>query len=199
MEKKNTTDSEAIKEIYSEAIKETYLKAIKEALLTIIIIFALIFLFIGLINASCPWDPWDHEKPPVHQETETISIDDTNGELIFSNRSIEEENEYISAEYNNNITVHIGDEIFLSNDPANNQDVYVVYSIYEYKSFSTKKQQPIYQTGWFGAGEQVAFVPSDYFATGSHDIYIIQTSYKKSSHKLFKINQHKDYVKLTIK
>lgn len=198
MEKKNTTDSEAIKEIYSEAIKETYLKAIKEALLTIIIIFALIFTFIGLINASCPWD---HEKPPVHQETETISIDDNNGELIISNRSIktEKENEYISTEYNDNITVHIGDEIFLTNDPANNQDVYVVYSIYDEKLFSIKKQQPIYQTGWFGPGEQVAFVPSDYYTTGSHDIYIIQRSYKKSGNKLLKINRYYDYVKLTIK
>lgn len=130
MEKKNTTDSEAIKEIYSEAIKETYLKAIKEALLTIIIIFALIFSFIGSINAFCPWD---HEKPPVHQETETISIDDNNGELTISNRRIEDENEYISNAYSDNITVHIGDEIFLANDPANNQDVYVNYSIYDGK------------------------------------------------------------------
>lgn len=168
----------------------------KGALLTIITIFAIVYFHLEI---STSFSPWVYEKPPVYQETETISIDDTNGKLIFSNRSIEEENEYISAEYNNNITVHIGDEIFLSNDPANNQDVYVVYSIYEYKSFSIKKQQPIYQTGWFGAGEQVAFVPSDYFATGSHDIYIIQRSYKKSGHKLFKINQHKDYVKLTIK
>lgn len=194
MEKKNTTDSEVIKETYSEAIEEEE----SLLLLTIIIIFVLIFSFIGLTNAS---SPWLYEKPPVHQETETISIDDTNGESIISNRSIktEKENEYISTEYNDNITVHIGDEIFLTNDPANNQDVYVVYSIYDEKLFSIKKQQPIYQTGWFGPGEQVAFVPSDYYTTGSHDIYIIQRSYKKSGNKLLKINRYYDYVKLTIK
>lgn len=149
------------------------------------------------MKAICPWA---YEKPPVYQETETISIDDTNSKLTISDRSyeLEKENGYISAEYDDNITVHIGDEIFLSNDPANNQDVYVNYSIYDGKILSIKKQQPTYQTALISAGEQVAFVPSDYYTTGSQHIIIVQNSYKKVGNKLFEINQYREYVKVTI-
>lgn len=61
-----------------------------------------------------------------------------------------------------------------------------------------KDRQPIYQTDFIGAGEQVAFVPSDYLTTGSHNIKIIQTSYKKTGNKVIEINRIIDDVKLTI-
>lgn len=188
--KKNNTNNSEVTEV-KETVLETLLFT-PVGLLTIICLF--LFLFIGIVNTT---NPWMHQKTPTHQETETISVDDTNGELKISKRTIEDEKEYISAAYSD-ITVHIGDEIFLTNDPANDQDVYVVYSIYDEKFFSLLKQQPIYQTGWFGAGEQVAFVPSEYFATGSHDINIVQTSYKKFGSKLVKIDLCVDSVKLTV-
>lgn len=162
------------------------------ALLAVLVMYAAI----PAILFSYPW-LFENAPTPTHQETETISINDTNRELKISERPLEDDKEYISSAYND-ITVHIDDEIFLTNDPANDQDVYVVYSIYDKKLFPLHLQPPIYQTGWFGAGEQVAFVPSEYFTAGSHDINIVQTSYKKINSKLFQIDQCADTVKLTV-
>lgn len=189
MEKNNTNNSEVTE------VKETkhFIKDMDDLYFLRNLSIAII-IFVGSIFLYRAIDFPEYEIAPTHQETETIPVDsvsDANGELMISDRSIKKENEYISTMYSD-ITVHIGDEIFLVNDPANDQDVYVIYGIYD------SEQQPIYQTGWFGAGEQTAFVPSDYFATGSHDIEIVQTSYRKYGNKLIRINQCVDSVKLTI-